>query len=133
METLVGNAFPCLQYFVTEQLHGYLSPLRNIPQTELAFPGFFFYRSLRMKKRRILRTLGAHGSRVLKRIHSRAPSGQMRLGKVRRRSLTPVTLTRKRPYAAPPPPASVPHHFPGGGVVFEERVCQLHRHSLPVV
>lgn len=31
------------------------------------------------------------------------------------------------------PPAVCPYHFPGDRVVLEERMCQLHRHSLPVV
>lgn len=126
--TLVGNAFPCLQYFLTEQLHSYLSPLCNIPQTELAFLGFF-HRSLKMKNRRILRTLDAHGSRVLKRIHSVRRLGRCALESAAS-EFNSRDMTCKRPHSAP---ASVPHHFPGGGVVFEERVCQLHRHSLPVV
>lgn len=30
-------------------------------------------------------------------------------------------------------PTLCSYHFPGGGVMLEERVCQLHRYSLPVV
>lgn len=78
--TLVGNAFPCLQYFVTEQLHGYLSPLCNIPQTELAFLGFFSQESEDEKLAYFKDTWRSRLTSV--KAHSfRAPSGQMRLGK----------------------------------------------------